>query len=162
MAIKVTGICMVCTGFSDYLEKNMNKYFGYVIALLASPIISADQHQMDHSMHKNHAHTGHIHQQAVNGAELDVNKEKFDQFVEDLSFAKVAVISVQGMVCDFCARGIDKTFKKDSSVLKVDVDLNKGKVLVAYKTDQVIDFDDVKHKIQSNGQNATDIQIVSL
>jgi copper chaperone CopZ len=162
MAIKVTGIYTVCTGFSDYLEKNMNKYSWYVIALLASPIISADQHQMDHSLHENHGHTGHSHQQAVDGAKLDVNPEKFDRFVEDLTYAKVAVISVQGMVCDFCARGIDKTFKKDTSVLKVDVDLNKGKVLVAYKADQEIDFDDVKHKIQSNGQNATDIQLVSI
>ena len=78
MAIKVTGIYTVCTGFSDYLEKNMNKYSWYVIALLASPIISADQHQMDHSLHENHGHTGHSHQQAVDGAELDVNPEKFD------------------------------------------------------------------------------------
>ena len=66
------------------------------------------------------------------------------------------------MVCDFCARGIEKTFLKDSSVLKIDVDLNQGKVLVAYAQDVVVDFQDIERKILANGQNATGLQVVNL
>ena len=66
------------------------------------------------------------------------------------------------MVCDFCARGIEKTFKKDKSVKRVDVDLSRGKVLVAYNNSKVIDFEDIKLKIVSNGQNATDLQILDI
>ena len=66
------------------------------------------------------------------------------------------------MVCDFCARGIEKTFKKDKSVQKIDVDLNRGKVLIAYAGDKEIDFDDIKKKILANGQNATDLQILDI
>jgi predicted NUDIX family NTP pyrophosphohydrolase len=66
------------------------------------------------------------------------------------------------MVCDFCARGIEKTFTRDKSVLKVDVDLSGGKVLIAYGTEKNIDFEEIKMKIMSNGQNATDLQIIKI
>ena len=31
------------------------------------------------------------------------------------------------MVCDFCARGIERTLTRDKTVKKVDVDLERGK-----------------------------------
>ena len=79
-----------------------------------------------------------------------------------LSVINIAVVSVIGMVCDFCARGIEKTFKRDKSVKRVDVDLSRGKVLVAYNNRKVIDFEEIKLKIVSNGQNATDLQILDI
>lgn len=66
------------------------------------------------------------------------------------------------MVCDFCARGIEKTFKKDNQVLKIDVDLNNGKVLIAYSKQKLISFEDIKSKILANGQNAIDMQILNI
>ena len=45
----------------------------------------------------------------------------------DLKDSQIAVVNVKGMVCDFCARGIEKTFKKDTNVKKIDVDLAKEK-----------------------------------
>jgi 3-isopropylmalate dehydratase small subunit len=66
------------------------------------------------------------------------------------------------MVCDFCARGIEKTFKKDKNVKKIDVDLSKGKVLIAYNNNQKIKFDDIKEKILINGQNAIDMTVLDL
>ena len=53
-----------------------------------------------------------------------------------------------------CKR-IEKTFIKDKTVKKIDVDLNKGKVLIAYEMDRKIDFEEIKAKIVMNGQNAT-------
>ena len=64
--------------------------------------------------------------------------------------------------CDFCARCVEKTFKIDKRVQKIDVDLNRGKVLIAYAGDKEIDFDDIKKKILANGQNATDLQILDI
>jgi 3-isopropylmalate dehydratase small subunit len=66
------------------------------------------------------------------------------------------------MVCDFCARGIEKTFKKDDKVKKIDIDLTKGKVLLAYSLEEMIDFADVKQNILINGQNAVDMNIITL
>ena len=37
---------------------------------------------------------------------------------KNLKDVQVAIINVQGMVCDFCARGIEKAFLKDTRVKK--------------------------------------------
>jgi copper chaperone CopZ len=69
---------------------------------------------------------------------------------------------VKGMVCDFCARGITKTFYKDDTVIKVDVDLETGKVFIAYLKSKKINFEDIKEKITKNGQTAITMKITKL
>ena len=100
--------------------------------------------------------------QFVDGKNLEVDQERFDKFLENLEDSQVAVVNVKGMVCDFCARGIEKTFKKDNQVVKIDVDLNNGKVLIAYSKQKLISFEDIKSKILANGQNAIDMQILNI
>ena len=112
--------------------------------------------------HMHHSHEGHLHEQLVDGKKLEVDPVRFDKFVMGLENSQIAVVNVQGMVCDFCARGIEKTFKKDQRVKKIDVDLSKGKVLIAYNNSQEIKFDDIKEKILINGQNAIDMTIINL
>ena len=112
--------------------------------------------------HMHHSHEGHLHEQLVDGKKLEVDPVRFDKFVMGLENSKIAVVNVQGMVCDFCARGIEKTFKKDKNVKKIDVDLSKGKVLIAYNNNQEIKFDDIKEKILINGQNAIDMTVLDL
>ena len=112
--------------------------------------------------HMHHSHEGHLHEQLVDGKKLEVDPMRFDKFVMGLKDSQIAVVNVQGMVCDFCARGIEKTFKKDKNVKKIDVDLSKGKVLIAYNNSQEIKFDDIKEKILINGQNAIDMTIIIL
>jgi len=112
--------------------------------------------------HMHHSHEGHLHEQLVDGKKLEVDPIRFDKFVMGLKDSQIAVVNVQGMVCDFCARGIEKTFTKDKNVKKIDVDLSKGKVLIAYNNSQEIKFDDIKEKILINGQNAIDMTIIIL
>ena len=112
--------------------------------------------------HMHHSHEGHLHEQLVDGKKLEVDPVRFDKFVMGLENSQIAVVNVQGMVCDFCARGIEKTFKKDKNVKKIDVDLSKGNVLIAYNNNQKIKFDDIKEKILINGQNAIDMTIINL
>lgn len=112
--------------------------------------------------HMHHSHEGHLHEQLVDGKKLEVDPVRFDKFVMGLENSQIAVVNVQGMVCDFCARGIEKTFNKDKNVKKIDVDLSKGKVLIAYNNNQEIKFDDIKEKILINGQNAIDMTVLSL
>ena len=128
--------------------------------MMAAVYTSAHNHTM-HDM-DSHNHEGHLHDTMVDGKLLEVDPKWFDDFVVELEGKQVAVVSVSGMVCDFCARGIEKIFSKDKSVLKLDVDLSGGKVLIAFDKDQIIDFEDIKKKILSNGQNATDLQIIKI
>ena len=112
--------------------------------------------------HMHHSHEGHLHEQLVDGKKLEVDPIRFDNFVMGLEDSQIAVVNVKGMVCDFCARGIEKTFKKDINVKKIDVDLSKGKVLIAYNNNKKIKFDEIKEKILINGQNAIDMTILNL
>ena len=112
--------------------------------------------------HQHHSHEGHMHEMLVDGKKLEVDPIRFDRFVENLSNAQIAVVDVNGMVCDFCARGIEKAFQKDSSIKRIDVDLSKGKVLLAYSNEVEIDFGDIKKKILANGQNATGMRILKI
>tara|TARA_A100001015_G_scaffold70066_2_gene77615 strand:- start:2508 stop:2921 length:414 start_codon:yes stop_codon:yes gene_type:complete len=132
-----------------------------IISLLLLPSLALAG-ELEHEMHHNHdEHENHLHEM-VDGQEFQLDKEKFNKFVFGLSNAQIAVLSVQGMVCDFCARGIEKTFKKDVGYLNIDVDLTHGKVLIAYDMSVLIDKSDVEKKILSNGQNLVDMQILSI
>lgn len=136
------------------------KNFYFLFVIIGSMSVAAQDHAM-HDMDA-HDHEGHLHDTMVDGKLLEVDPERFDAFVLNLEGKQVAIISVSGMVCDFCARGIEKTFTRDKTVLKVDVDLSGGKVLIAYGTEKNIDFEEIKMKIMSNGQNATDLQIIKI
>ena len=128
-----------------------------ILLAFTSLLSAANSSDTDH-----HSHEGHIHEKMIDGKKLEVDPDRFDKFLVGLVDAQVAIVNVQGMVCDFCARGIEKTFKIDEKVKKIDVDLGKGKVLIAYSLNEEIDFNDIKEKIVMNGQNAIDMQVVSL
>ena len=129
--------------------------------IVSSWTMASEPHNQDgHSDMMQHSHEGHLHNELVDGEKLEVNPDRFDKFVSNLSNAQVAVISVKGMVCDFCARGIEKTFQKDKLVKKIDVDLAQGKVLLAYDKDIQIVFEDIQNKILANGINAIKMQIL--
>ena len=66
------------------------------------------------------------------------------------------------MVCDFCARGIEKTFRKDTTVKKIDVDLSRGKVILAYSMNKEIVREEISQGILVNGQNMTDLQVITI
>ena len=115
------------------------------------------------------AHNCHDHgsenqpMKAVSGEGFEIDNQKYTKFTKDLANGEqVAVVNVNGMVCDFCARGIEKTFMKSANVKKVDVDLEVGKILIAYSSDTKISFEDIKEKITANGQTAVDMKVLKL
>ena len=129
--------------------------------IVSSWAMASEPHDHDgHLDMMHHSHEGHLHNELVDGEKLEVNPDRFDKFVFNLTNTQVAVISVKGMVCDFCARGIEKTFQKDKLVKKIDVDLAQGKVLLAYDKDIQIVFEDIQNKILANGINAIKMQIL--
>ena len=115
------------------------------------------------------AHNCHDHgsdnesMKSVSGEGFEIDTQKYTKFTKDLANGEqVAVVNVNGMVCDFCARGTEKTFMKSANVKKVDVDLEVGKVLIAYSSNTKITFEDIQEKITANGQTAVDMKVVKL
>ena len=111
---------------------------------------------------ESHSHEGHKHEILVDGKKLEVDPEQFENFVEGLPQSQIAIVSVKGMVCDFCARGIEKTFGKDKTIQKINVDLSRGKVILAYSMNKEIVREEISHNILINGQNMTDLQVTTI
>ena len=126
-----------------------------LLILQTNILLASSTHDHDSD---NHAY---IHKN-IDGSNTAIDQNKYNIFVKDLSNVKIAIVDVKGMVCDFCARGIEKTFYDDKSVEKVNVDLGAGKVLVAYSNTKKIDVDEIKNIFLINGQTATNVIIKEL
>lgn len=69
--------------------------------------------------------------------------------------AKMAVATVDGMVCDFCAQGLIKLFMKEDAVEKVDIDLTTKKVSIAMKPGKNLDDAVIKKQVDYSGYKLT-------
>ncbi|MEM9102265.1 MAG: heavy metal-associated domain-containing protein [Pseudomonadota bacterium] len=67
-------------------------------------------------------------------------------------------VKVNGLVCDFCARALEKVFGKQEEVSGIAVDLDNGKVVVTLKEGQKIDNVTLTALITDSGYNVVDIQ----
>ena len=71
--------------------------------------------------------------------------------------AETIKVSVNGLVCSFCATGIEKTFKKEAPVDTVKVDLDNKLVTITTKPDQTLDDKKVTTLITDAGYSVTKI-----
>jgi len=60
-------------------------------------------------------------------------------------------VTVNGMVCGFCATGIEKTFKAQPEVKTVDVDLENKLVTIQAKQGQTLDDAKIKKLLGNAG-----------
>ena len=130
-----------------------------ILLISASNLASAGN--APHEADSDHGHMGH-QSMGITGEVSDaevLNSERFQRLVSGRPSYTVAVVSVNGMVCDFCARGVEKAFAKDSSVMKIDVDLELGSVLIAYSAEAQPDKKDIDKRIRSNGLDVVDVEI---
>ena len=74
-----------------------------------------------------------------------------------LSFAEEVTVTVNGMVCSFCAQGIKKTFESKEAVETVFVDLDKKLVVVNIKTGQSIPDAEITKGINDAGFDVVNI-----
>jgi len=71
--------------------------------------------------------------------------------------AETITVKVKGMVCDFCARALEKTFKKQDSVAGIDVDLTSKIVTIALKDGASLEDDTIERLVTDAGYNIEEI-----
>ena len=107
---------------------------------LAVPLGFADQHAK-HKSHKSEKSSQKAHGDASNDGKQskskhhhDKNEEKHDHSDQKSTAKQISpekiVIKVKGLVCAFCAQGIEKNFNRQEAVESTSVDLDKMLVQV--------------------------------
>jgi copper chaperone CopZ len=74
------------------------------------------------------------------------------------AYADTIRAKVNGMVCGFCATGIEKTFKAQPEVKSVKVDLDKKLVTVSTKDGQTMDDAKLKKLIGNAGYSVVSVE----
>jgi len=67
------------------------------------------------------------------------------------AWAETITTTVNGMVCAFCATGIEKTFRKQPEVATVKVDLPKKQVLITTKPGKTLSDAKIKEVVTYSG-----------
>ncbi len=67
-------------------------------------------------------------------------------------------VIIRGMVCSFCAQGIEKTFKKDKSIEAVKVNLKEKSVKIKLKKGETISDLQIISVIKNAGYNIKEIK----
>lgn len=79
-------------------------------------------------------------------------------FISFAAHAETAHVTVNGMVCAFCAQGLEKSFGKMDSVDKINVDLDNMQVTIAVKSGKQLDDAAIKKAITDNGLDTVKIE----
>ena len=66
-------------------------------------------------------------------------------------------VDVNGLVCEFCAVTIEKSFRKKSEVDIVKVDLEKKKLFITFKEDQDLPDEVITDIVKNNGYHVVKI-----
>jgi copper chaperone CopZ len=111
-----------------------------VIGLMLSNWAFAEEHDMQDHQH-NHNHKEMPTEPETPETETSNEGKDCEQ--------KIA-LHVKGLVCDFCARSIEKVFKK-KKVTGVDVDLANGLIEVYLSKDQTLDDASLQKMIKNSG-----------
>jgi len=67
------------------------------------------------------------------------------------AWAETITTTVNGMVCAFCATGIEKTFRKQPEVASVKVDLRKKQVVINTKPGKTLSDAKIKEVVTYSG-----------
>lgn len=69
-----------------------------------------------------------------------------------------AVVSVNGLVCDFCAQSIEKSFRRHAEVNAVHVDLTAKLVSIDFKPNANLDDATIRQIITNAGYTVTNLR----
>lgn len=85
----------------------------------------------------------------------------FQAYAADTKCAQnQSVAVVDGMVCDFCAQGLIKTFKKNENVSDVTIDLTSKEVTIDMKPGTKLDDGEIAKNVDYSGYKLVKIDHV--
>lgn len=70
-----------------------------------------------------------------------------------VSAEEIATLQVSGVVCSFCAQGIQKRFQQTGLIKSVSVDLDKHEVHLQFMTGKTLSDAEMNNLLESAGYN---------
>ncbi len=70
----------------------------------------------------------------------------------------IVYVSVNGLVCDFCARSIEKMFEKKEAVSRISVDLENMLITIFLKDNQKLNDETIIEVINDSGYDVTEVK----
>ena len=71
---------------------------------------------------------------------------------------ELITIDANGLVCDFCARALEKVFMKQDGVTGIDVNLDDGVILISLKNGKTLDDATLTKLVTDAGYNIDSIR----
>ena len=117
-----------------------------IIGIVFMTLFFAFQSHAQHGEHE-HNHEGQV-----------AEPPRVTNNIENAACEDTINVKVSGLVCDFCARSLEKVFLKRGDVAGINVDLGKGSVVVAMKPGSTIDNTTLTKLITDSGYSVSAIQ----
>ena len=67
------------------------------------------------------------------------------------------IVQVNGLVCDFCARALEKVFSKQEEVNTIDVNLDTKNIMIEFNDNQTIAEEKIKELITNSGYDVVKV-----
>lgn len=75
-----------------------------------------------------------------------------------MAYASTAYVDVNGLVCDFCARALEKVFSKQEAVESIDVNLDTKIITVLFKDGQDLSDAVITTLVQDSGYDVVGVR----
>ena len=126
----------------------------------------AKSHDHQSHEHENHDHMNHEHEaeaQAHHEKKSDDHAATSIKLTPEIEAALAAggepvVADVLGVVCDFCAKAMNKTFGKREEIAAVYVDLDDKTLSLVFKPGQTLDDETVEKLVKKSGYRIKNIR----
>ncbi|MEE4349608.1 MAG: heavy metal-associated domain-containing protein [Pacificimonas sp.] len=119
-------------------------------AILAAAPAAAIAQDHDHGDHSGAPAPAHDH--------AGESAERTEAATADTQGGTLIAVDVNGLVCDFCARALEKTFGKHDAVQAIDVDLDAKIVRIRTKPGASLGDAEVRQRILDAGYNVVGIR----
>lgn len=136
--------------------------------LAATPAFAEEAHNSTHGEHEareqeSHDHEDHKHDgddpSADDAAPLGAPLQRTPEIETALSAGgEPAVVDVLGVVCDFCAKAMNKTFGKRDEVAAVYVDLDSKTLNLVFKPSMTLADEVIHSLVKKAGYKAASIR----
>jgi len=140
----------------------------FAILTMSILLISATPSFAEHSNHSNHSESAATEEKTSDTKTkhnmMDHKMHGMDKHEKNKEMHATkkgdAIVKANGLVCDFCARALEKVFKKQSEVKDINVDLTTKNITIFFNEGKTLSEEKIKEFIKDAGYDVEEVKYV--